>query len=110
MGATAIELMAPADTLPASPASSARTGTSAVSAPASKTPARSVSNRTSPAVIHTVPLGISRGASAFSPAVNRTVPCAAVARFRSSPRSWAWASRYSPSAVWGKAWRRAQSA
>ena len=60
--------------------------------------------------MHTVPLGMVLEASEASPAVKRTVPRAATGFLRSSPRSWAWASRYSPSAVWGKACRTTQSA
>ena len=84
-----MDRIAPADTFPAAPGSRARTGASAVSAPASRTAGRVVSNRTSPAVMHTVPWGISLGTEAASPAVKRTVPSAAAAGLRASPRSWA---------------------
>ena len=109
-GATAIAAMAPADTFPALPASSARTGASAVSSPASSTASPVVSKRTSPAVMHTVPRGMVLGAVAASPAVKRTTPSAAEAGRRSRLRSWAWRSRNSPSAVWGKACRTTHSA
>ena len=88
-GATTMDTMVWADTLPASPGSSARAGTSAVSAPAGSTASRVVSKRTSPAVMHTVPLGMDRSSWAASPAVNRTVPWAGRASLRSRLRSWA---------------------
>ena len=94
---------------PAAPGVGAFTGASAVSPPAGMLAAWVVSKRTSPAVMHTVPAGISRDDWDTSPAVKRTVPSAGTASFRSSPRSWACRSRYSPWAVWGKHCRFTQS-
>ena len=103
-GAAAIAVTAPAGTLPALPGVSARAGTSTQDAPASRTDACAVSNRISPGVMQTVPAGIGRSVSAALATENRMLPSAAVACFRLSPRSWAWRSRYSPWAVWGKHW------
>ena len=86
-GATAMESTVPAAAFPALPASRARAGTSTWSCPAGRTAARVVSNRTKPAVIHTVPKGISLGVSAAWSAKKRRVP-----------------------AVWGNACRATQSA
>ena len=107
---TAISVMVPAATFPEAPGTRARTGTSAVSSPAGMVPSSVVSKRISPAVMHTVPLGMLRASPAVLPAVKRTTPPATAASFRSSPRSRAWRSRYSPSADWGKACRTTQSA
>ena len=100
----------PAATFPALPASAAWAGTSAVSSPGWMAPSSVVSNRTRPAVMHTVPTGMVRAASAVSPAVKRMTPVAGAASFRVMPRSWAWRSKNSPSAVWGSTCRPAQSA
>ena len=70
-----------------------QSSTSTWSCPTGRTAARVVSNRTKPAVIHTVPKGISLGVSAAWSAKKRRVPAAWEACFRSSPLSWAWRSR-----------------
>ena len=108
-GATAICKMVPAATLPAEPASRARARISTEVSPASRVPASTVSNRVSPAVMHTVPAAISRSAGPAVSTVNRSTPSATVGSRRSTPRSWAWRSRYSPWAVWGKHCRFTQS-
>ena len=59
-GATANERMVPAAALPAAPASTARARTRVVSSPAGSVPSSTVSNRTRPAVMHTVPAGMGR--------------------------------------------------
>ena len=109
-GATAMVRTVPAATLPALPASTALARTSTQVSPAASTASAAVSNRTSPAVMHTVPAEIMRPLSAARSSPKRRTPSARTAPRRSSPRRAACWSRYSPSAVWGKACRRTQSA
>lgn len=91
-----------APTLPSCPAATAWAAAFTHRLPAGSTASSVVSKRTSAAVIHTVPLGMTRLAWAVLSTENRTVPCARAAARRSSPRRAACISRCSPAAVWGK--------
>ena len=108
-GGTAMARMLPAGTFPAVPASTAWANTSTDVAPAGSTAASAVSNRTSPAVVHTVPAGMIRSAPAAVSTEKRIMPSAGKAPRRSSARRAAWRSSHSPWAVWGKHCRASQS-
>ena len=85
-GATAMAVMARADTLPAAPGSKAWAGTSTSVSPGAMIPSSVVSMRTISAVRHTVPWGMVRAVSELW-AVKRMEPSAWVACLRVSPRS-----------------------
>ena len=82
--------MVPAAALPLRPGSRASAGASAVSSPAFSTTASVVWNRTSSAVMHTVPAVMVRSAAAARSTEKRRVPAAFVAAVRVIPRIWAW--------------------
>ena len=59
--------------------------------------------------MHTVPAGTVRSAAGALSTSKRSVPTAFTAAVRVRPRSWAWLSKNSPRAVWGKLWLSTQS-
>ena len=103
-GMAAMMVTDPAATLPCFPGSRAMAGASAYSAPEGSTTSSVVENRTPSPVMHTVPAPMVRSPPTALDTPKRRTPSAQVATLRRIPRSWAWRSRYSPAAVWGKLW------